>query len=101
VSKGSVDTLTPAAFVRWIDPTRRTKPLGIVLAPVSKDIVYVLMADRAGNTDVEVFVARLEATGVPATDLALESLEIVADPEPELATWPRKQALRVEAEISP
>jgi hypothetical protein len=61
----------------------------------------VLMADRAGNTDVEVFVARLEATDVPAPDLALESLEIVADPDPDLATLLREPALRVEAEIGP
>jgi hypothetical protein len=58
--------LPAGILVRWIDPARRTKPLGIVLAPVSKDMVYVLIADRARHTDVEVFVARMEATGVPA-----------------------------------
>jgi hypothetical protein len=93
--------LHPGTFVRWIDPARRTKPLGIVLAPVGEDMVYVLMGDAAGNTDVEVFVARVEATGVPAQELALESVEIVADPDRDLAALLREEAARIEAEINP
>jgi hypothetical protein len=37
----------------------------------------MLMADRQGNTDLEIFVARPEATGVDAATLVLESMEVV------------------------
>jgi hypothetical protein len=33
------------------------------------------MADELGNVDTELFVARLDATGVPGSELILESME--------------------------
>ena len=93
--------LAAGALVRWIDPARRIKPLGIVLAPVNEDLICVLMADRHGNTDVEAFVARRDATGVPASQMVLESLEIVADADSELVAVLRGRAPLVEAEINP
>jgi hypothetical protein len=85
-------TLTEGTFLRWIDPRPDAKPLGIVLSPVSEDVILVLMADREGNTDVEVYVARQEATGVGASELVQESLEAVEDGDPELMTMLRELA---------
>jgi hypothetical protein len=92
--------LSAGTFVRWIEPARRTKPLGIVLAPVTPDMIYVLMADREGKTDVEAFVARREATGVDASAMVLESLETVEDGDPELTTFLRRAAPLVESELA-
>jgi hypothetical protein len=92
--------LSPGMFVRWIDPARRTKPIGIVLAPVTPDMVSVLMADWEGNTDVEVFVARREATGVDAPAMVLESVEIVEDGDAELTEFLRQEAPLVESELA-
>jgi hypothetical protein len=89
---GSVRALTPGTFLRWKDQEPGAKPLGIVLAPVSEDMIQVLMADHQGNTDVEVFVARREDTGVGASQLVQESLEIVDDGDPKLMTSLRELA---------
>lgn len=85
--------LTEGTFVRWIDPDPGQKPLGIVLsspADENADVIYVLMADHQGNTDLEVFVPRSEATGTDASDLALQSMELVDDGDPELMALLRK-----------
>jgi len=95
-----VTDVSPGTFVRWIEPARRAKPLGIVLVPVTPDMIYVLMADRDGNTDVEVFVARREATGVDASAMVLESLEVVEDGDPELMGFLRREAPLVESELA-
>jgi hypothetical protein len=79
--------LPAGIFLRWIEPQPGQKPLGIVISsPVTEDdqTIYVLMADRQGNTDLEVFVARPEATGVDASTLVLESMEVVEDRDREL-----------------
>jgi hypothetical protein len=80
-------TLSEGTFLRWIDQEPGQKPLGIVLSPptnADEDIVYVLMADQKGNTDVEVFVAREEDTGFDASNLVQQSMEIVEDGDPEV-----------------
>jgi hypothetical protein len=92
-------TLTEGTYLRWIDPEPDSKALGIVLSPVSEDLVYVLMADREGNTDIEVYVARPEATGRGASELVQESLEVVEDGDPDLMGLLRALAARFEAEL--
>lgn len=79
--------LTEGTFLRWIDPQPGQKPLGVVITPPSggdETTIYVLMADRDGTTDVEVFLGRPDATGVSASDFVLESMEVVEDGDPEL-----------------
>jgi hypothetical protein len=79
--------LTEGTFLRWIDPEPGQKPLGVVLASPPnghEDTIYVLMADHQGNTDLEVFVARPEATGFDASNLVQRSMEIVEGGDPEL-----------------
>lgn len=83
-----LDELASGTLLRWIDPQPGQKPLGIVIAPpggAQKDAVYVLMADDDGTTDVEVFIARPEATGFDVANLIQQSMEVVDDPDPELA----------------
>lgn len=87
-----MSTLTEGTFLRWIDQAPDDKPLGIVVPPPSdeaEDIIYVLMADHQGNTDVEVFVAREEATGRDASTLVRESMEVVEEGDPELTGFLR------------
>jgi hypothetical protein len=82
-----MDELPAGTLLRWIDPAPDQKPLGIVVTPpegAPKDIAFVLMADSDGNTDVEVFVARPEDTGVSVGELVLENMEIADDGDPEL-----------------
>ena len=84
-----MDSLPAGTLVRWIDPAPGQKPLGIVIAPPAdggRDIAYVLMADRQGNTDLEVFVGRPDATSFSVGELVLESMEIVENGDPELVT---------------
>lgn len=78
--------LTVGTFLRWTDPDPVQKPLGVVIQnPAGNDdTVYVLMADREGNTDVEVFIARPDATGVDAAALVLEAMEPVIEADAEL-----------------
>lgn len=85
--------LTEGTFLRWIDPEPGQKPLGIVLSsPVSDpaDVIHVLMADHQGNTDLEVFIARREATGFDASNLVQQSMEIVEDGDPDLMAMLRE-----------
>jgi hypothetical protein len=84
--------LTEGTFMHWIDRRPGQKPLGIVLSPVSQDTIYVLMADQQGGLDVEVFVARPADTGVDASQLAQESMEIVEDGDPKLMSLLRTAA---------
>ncbi|MGH2960608.1 MAG: hypothetical protein ACRDL3_00205 [Solirubrobacterales bacterium] len=67
---------------------------------MSEDLIYVLMANHEEDTDIEVFLARPEATGVPASEMLLESLEIVTDGDPDLVAFLRDEAPRIEAELS-
>ncbi len=77
--------LAPGTLMQWRDPAPDAKPLGIVLEPVTEDLVTVLMTDRDGNVDQELFAARLEATGVNASEMVMQSMEVVDEPDPELA----------------
>ena len=67
--------LAEGTLLRWIDPAPGAKPLGIVIAPLSAETACVLMADREPSFDVEVFVARPDATGIEASALVLERME--------------------------
>jgi hypothetical protein len=87
-----LNMLTPGTFVRWIDPEPGSKPLGIVLSSPSpeEDVIYVLMIDHQGATDLEVFVARREATGFDASNLVQQSMEVVESGDPELMSALRR-----------
>ena len=78
---------TAGTFVCWRDSKPGAKPLGLVLTPLTDATGYVLMADFDGNTDLELFVARPEATGVDAAGLIREHFDLVPDPNPVLATY--------------
>jgi hypothetical protein len=80
--------LIEGTLLRWRNPQPGQKPLGIVIAPPlgsDTEMAYVLMADHQANMDVEVFIARPEATGVGIADFVLERMEVVEDPDPALA----------------
>lgn len=76
--------LTEGTFLRWIDPEPDSKPLGIVISPLIEDVIQVLMVDHQGHADLEVFAARREATGVGASELVQESMEVAENGDPEL-----------------
>lgn len=76
--------LNEGTLLRWIDQAPDAMPLGIVIAPVNEETIYVLMADHQGNTDLELFIARPEDTGVGASKLVQESMEVVEQGDPEL-----------------
>jgi hypothetical protein len=72
-------------LVRWIDPTPGQKPLGIVLPTPDQgtpNTIYVLMTDRQPSFDVEVFVARPDATGYDAANVLQQSMEVVEEGDP-------------------
>ena len=88
--------IRPGVFVRWRDPAPGAKPLGVVLEPLTRELGYVLVADPEGDTDLEVFAARFEATGIDAASLIAEHFEPAVDPNPVLATYLMVEALRRE-----
>jgi len=74
--------LEEGAILRRCDREPSDLRLGIVIAPLSDEMIYVLTADLAPAFDVEVFVARADATGRDAHELALETMEPASDGHP-------------------
>lgn len=81
---GGGDQLSEGTFLTWLDAGAHDRRLGVVVPPITDEMVYVLVADEQGNTDVEVFVARPEATGVSASELVKEQMRVVDPPEDSL-----------------
>jgi hypothetical protein len=96
------EEVAEGTFLAWIDPGPNAKPLGMVVPAVSDDMVSVLMADEQGNTDLEVFVARPQETGVTAPALVRESMRVVEPPEDSftdlLTDLAIEEAVRAESE---
>jgi hypothetical protein len=82
-AEAAVEPLREGTFLRWSD--RGGGALGIVVPPVTDEMVRVLLTDSEGNTGLEVFVGRPDATGVKASQFALEQMEIIDNPGGDLA----------------